>query len=176
MKFTAAPLAGAYLIEVEPAVDERGFFARTWCTNEFAAHGLESQWVQCSISYNQKQGTLRGMHFQRSPAEEAKLVRCTQGAVYDVIVDVRPDSPTCRRWAAYELTAANRSSVYIPPGFAHGFYTLTDDVELHYSISAFYQAEAAAGFRWNDSAFGIEWPARPSVISRRDDSYPDFAK
>jgi len=174
MKFTPAPLSGAYLVEIEAASDERGFFARTWCTREFAERGLESQWVQCSISFNKKQGTLRGMHYQRSPAAEAKLVRCTQGAVYDVLADIRPESPTFRRWTAYELSAGDRRSVYIPTGFAHGFLTLTDDVELHYSISEFYKPEAASGFRWNDSAFGIEWPASPTVISTRDATYPDF--
>lgn len=174
MKFTAAPLAGAYLIEIEPASDDRGFFARTWCTREFTALELEAQWVQCSISFNRKQGTLRGMHYQCSPAAEAKLVRCTQGAVYDVLADIRPESPTYRHWVAYELSAGDRRSVYIPPGFAHGFLTLTDDVELHYSISEFYRPEMASGFRWNDSSFGIQWPDRPTVISQRDESYPDF--
>ncbi|WP_136416245.1 dTDP-4-dehydrorhamnose 3,5-epimerase [Herbaspirillum sp. ST 5-3] len=174
MKFTPLRLSGAFLIEPEPLADERGFFSRTFCAHEFAEHGLETSLVQCSISYNKLKGTLRGMHYQKSPHEEAKLVRCTMGAIHDVIVDLRPDSPTCRQWTAVELNAENRSALYVPKGFAHGFLTLVDDTEVFYQMSAFFHAECAAGVRWNDPVFAIDWPAQVQVISSRDNSYPGF--
>lgn len=174
MHFVPTPLAGAYLIEPEPVRDERGFFARTWCRDEFAAHSLNPGLVQCSISYNGKKGTLRGMHYQKKPHEEAKLVRCTQGAIHDVLIDLRPESPSYLGWFGAELSAANRKSLYIPEGFAHGFLTLTDDAEVLYQISEFFHPECASGIRWNDPAFAIQWPDAVKVISERDANYPDF--
>jgi dTDP-4-dehydrorhamnose 3,5-epimerase len=175
MKFVPTALAGVYVVEMEPLADERGFFARSWCKREFAGHGLSADLVQCNVSYNRAKGTLRGMHYQAAPHEEVKLVRCTQGAIYDVLVDLRPDSSTYRSWIAVELTAANRRMLYVPAGLAHGFQTLQDDSEVFYQMSAFYDASAARGVRWNDPAFGIEWPSGEPVISARDASYPDFA-
>jgi dTDP-4-dehydrorhamnose 3,5-epimerase len=169
-------LRGAFTIDLEAIEDDRGFFARSWCAQEFAAAGLESRLCQCNISFNSRKGTLRGMHYQLAPHEEAKLVRCTAGAVYDVIVDIRPDSQSFRKWLAFELSAANRRALYVPPGFAHGFQTLEDNTEVFYQMSEFYHPEAAAGFRWNDPAIGIEWPAAQATISARDRAYPDFAK
>ena len=160
------------MIDLEPRVDERGFFARSYCAADFAARGLGPPLLQCSVSYNARQGTLRGMHLQHAPHEEHKLVRCTSGAVFDVIVDIRRSSPTFRRWFGVELTAANRRSLFIPPGFAHGFVSLTDDTEVYYMISVAHVPEASRGFRWNDPAFAIEWPMAPAVISARDASYP----
>jgi dTDP-4-dehydrorhamnose 3,5-epimerase len=172
MIFSESPLAGAYLVEMELLADERGFFARSYCAEEFAAHGLGIELRQCSVSYNARAGTLRGMHYQAAPREEHKLVRCTAGAVFDVIVDVRPSSPTYRRWFAAELSAANRRSLFIPPGFAHGFMSLSEDTELYYMISVAHSPQLSRGFRWNDPAFAIEWPMAPTVISARDASYP----
>jgi len=174
MIFTATPLAGVYLIDVEPISDHRGFFARTWCNREFVERGLDANWMQCSVSYNRLRGTLRGMHYQREPAAEAKLVTCTHGAIYDVVVDVRAQSSTFRNWFAIELRGGGHRSIYVPRGCAHGFLTLTDDTELHYSISEFHAADAECGFRWDDPTFGIEWPSRPTVIASRDAEYPDF--
>lgn len=174
MKFSSTGLEGAFLIEIEPHEDERGFFARTCCKNEFSANGLRDDFVQCSISFNKKKGTLRGMHFQAKPFEENKLVRCTMGAIYDVIVDLRPGSPTFKKWFAVELTAANRKSIYIPTGFAHGFQTLEEDSEVLYQITEFYHPECARGVRWDDAALKIEWPEDVRTISSRDASYPDF--
>jgi dTDP-4-dehydrorhamnose 3,5-epimerase len=174
MIFSATALAGAYLIEPERLEDERGFFARTWCVDEFAARGLNPRLVQCSISFNRRKGTLRGMHFQAAPHEEAKLVRCTRGAIYDVIVDLRPDSPTFKRWTAVDLTAENRRMLYVPEGFAHGFQTLEDESEVSYQMSEYYHAASARGVRWDDPAFGIEWPVEERTISARDRHYPDF--
>jgi dTDP-4-dehydrorhamnose 3,5-epimerase len=171
MIFNESPLAGAYLVELEPLADERGFFDRSYCAEEFAAHGLP-ELRQCSVSYNRRAGTLRGMHYQAAPREEHKLVRCTAGAIFDVIVDVRPASPTYRRWFAAELTAANRRSLFIPPGFAHGFMSLSEDTEVYYMISVAHSPELSRGYRWNDPAFAIEWPMPPVVISPRDASYP----
>ena len=176
MKFIALPLAGAFVVETEPVMDERGFFARTFCSREFAARGLESQFAQCSVSYNKFSGTLRGMHYQKAPHEEAKLVRCTMGAIHDVIVDLRRESPSFRRWAAVELSAANHKALYIPRGLAHGFLTLADDTEVNYQMSVAFHAESAAGVRWDDPAFGIEWPGKVSAISDRDREYPDFPR
>lgn len=154
--------------------DERGFFARTWCRRECAAQGLKGQWVQCSISHNRRKGTLRGMHYQIAPHEEAKLVRCTMGAIFDVIIDLRPDSPTYAHHFSVVLTARNRELLYIPEGFAHGFQTLEDDTEVFYHISEFYAPDYARGVRWNDPAFGIRWPDDDRIISERDQHYPDF--
>ena len=164
MIFAPTPLAGAYLIEPEPVSDERGFFARTWCRNEFADKGLNPNLVQCNISYNKARGTLRGMHYQKAPHAEAKLVRCTQGAVYDVIIDLRSGSNTFTQWYGVELTAANRKALYVPEGFAHGFITLKDDTEVLYQMSEFFHAECAAGVRWNDPVFKIAWPSTVSVM------------
>jgi dTDP-4-dehydrorhamnose 3,5-epimerase len=176
MIFTKTKLADAYLIDVEPHEDERGFFARAWCEQEFAEHGLETKVVQCNVSYNRLRGTLRGMHFQAPPHEEVKLVRCTRGAIYDVIVDLRPDSPTFKQWLGVELTADNRRVLYVPKGFAHGYQTLTDDSEVFYQVSEFYTPSAEGGVRWNDPAFGIEWPEpERALLSNRDMHWPDFA-
>ncbi len=174
MLFTETYLKGAYLLDVERRQDERGFFGRSWCQEEFEAHGLDPQVVQCNISYNEMRGTLRGMHYQAAPYEEAKLVRCTMGTLYDVIIDLRPDSPTFTHWLAVELTAENRRALYIPKGFAHGFQTLSDHTEVFYQMSEFYHTEAARGLRWNDQAFGIEWPIQELIISERDRQYPDW--
>jgi len=174
MKFTACAIGGAWLVEAERSADERGFFARTQCVAEFAAHGLNGVFRQSSISYNQKRGTLRGMHYQKSPHAESKLVRCTAGAVYDVIVDIRPSSATYRRWFGAELDARNRRALYIPDGVAHGFISLGDETEMLYMISTDYVPESFRGFRWNDPAIGIAWPLAPAVISARDASLPAF--
>ena len=174
MIFTETKLKGACIIEPERLEDERGFFARTWCQREFEAHGLNPRLVQCSISFNKKKGTLRGMHYQAPPYEEARLVRCTGGAIYDVVLDLRPASPTYKKWIAFELTADNRRMLYIPEGFAHGFQTLADNTEIFYQMSEFYHPECATGARWNDPAFAIVWPDDTRVISDRDRQYPDF--
>jgi dTDP-4-dehydrorhamnose 3,5-epimerase len=174
MIFTATKLAGAYIIEPEPIEDDRGFFARSWCEKEFAAQGLNSQLVQCNISFNHRRGTLRGMHYQAAPHGECKLVRCTAGGIYDVIIDLRPDSPTYTQWVAVELTAANRQALYIPAGLAHGFQTLTDGAEVLYQMSEFYHPESARGVRWDDPKFQVSWPVSEITISDRDRQYPDF--
>jgi len=171
LKFLPLPLQGAFLIEPDRVEDERGFFARTYCRNEFAARGLNPDLVQCSVSYNRKNGTLRGMHFQKKPHQEDKLVRCTSGSIFDVIVDMRENSPTCRQWTGVELSAASRASLYVPKGFAHGFITLEDDTEVFYQISEFFHPESAQGIRWDDPAIGIDWARRPSVISEKDCQY-----
>jgi dTDP-4-dehydrorhamnose 3,5-epimerase len=175
MIFTACPIAGAWLIEAQKQSDERGFFARMHCATELTARGLNGTYRQSSISHNKCRGTLRGMHYQARPHAEVKLVRCTAGAVYDVIVDIRPSSASFRRWFGVELSAENGRAVYIPEGVAHGFLTLGDATELLYMISVDYVAESARGFRWNDAGFGIEWPFEPAVISARDAGYPDLA-
>ncbi|MGB5890302.1 MAG: dTDP-4-dehydrorhamnose 3,5-epimerase [Thermoanaerobaculia bacterium] len=175
MIFLETPLAGAFVIDIEPHEDERGFFARTFCQEEFEAHGLNAPVVQSSVSFNRQRGTLRGMHFQAPPHEESKVVRCTAGAIYDVIVDLRPLSPTFVQWHAVTLSAENRTMFYIPGGFAHGFLTLEDNTEVLYQMSEFYYPDSARGVRWDDPAFGIEWPVEPTAISDRDQSYPDFA-
>ena len=174
MIFTETILKGAYLIKPERREDERGFFARVWCRKEFEAHGLATAVVQCNVSFNASKGTLRGMHYQVPPHEEVKLVRCTMGAIYDIIVDLRKDSPTYRRHIGEVLSAENRNMFYIPEGFAHGFITLKDHTEVFYQMSVFYYAEVARGVRWNDPAFGIRWPSEVRVISERDRNYPDF--
>jgi len=172
--FTATRLQGAYVIEPELRQDERGFFARTWCQQEFALKNLRTPWVQCNISFNTQRGTLRGLPYQTAPYEETKLVRCTMGAIYDVIVDLRVDSPTFTQWLAVELTAQNRHMLFIPTGFAHGFQSLTHESEVFYQMSAFYAPECARGVRWDDPVFGITWPAEKRLISERDRSFPDF--
>ncbi len=174
MIFTETKLKGAYIIDLQKLEDIRGFFARSWCQREFSEHGLNDRLVQCDISFNHKRGTLRGMHYQQSPYAEAKLVRCAAGALYDVIVDLRPDSPTYLQWISVQLSAQNRRAVFVPEGFAHGFQTLLDDTEVLYQMSEFYTPEAAGGFRWDDPLIKIRWPGKVSVISPKDQSYPDF--
>ena len=174
MIFVETELEGAFILEPEILEDERGFFARTWCRREFEARGLCAEWVQCNISFNRKKGTLRGMHYQAAPYEEVKLVRCTMGSIYDVIIDLRPESSTFMQNAGVVLTAQNRTMLYIPKGFAHGFLTLEDNTEVFYQMAEFYVAECARGVRWNDPAFGIQWPTDVRVISKRDQNHPDF--
>lgn len=177
MKFVETGVAGVWIVELERHNDERGFFARSWCQHEFARRGLNHNLVQCNISWNMRRGTLRGMHFQSPPHEEAKLVRCTRGAVYDVAVDVRPHSPTFKRWAAVELTEDNFTMLYVPEGCAHGFQTLVDNTEVFYQMSACYAPGAARGVRWNDPGFGIAWPlCEEPIVSPRDASYPDYSQ
>ena len=174
MEFHSTKLRDVYLIQIEPARDNRGFFARTFCVEEFEAHGLETSFPQHSISFSARKGTLRGLHYQLEPRSEAKLVRCTQGAILDVIIDIRPNSPTYRRWQQFELSSANRRQLYIPKGFAHGFQTLSDDVEVNYLISTPYASELARGIRYDDPAFGISWPLSVTEISEKDARWPDF--
>ena len=174
MRFRETELAGAFVIELEPHADERGFFARSFCASEFADRGLATRYVQSNLSYNRRAGTLRGMHYQAAPHTEVKRVRCIAGAVYDVIVDLRSDSPTRLAWTGVELSADNRRELYIPEGFAHGFLSLRDDTEVAYEMGASHAPEAARGFRWDDARIAIAWPAEPVVISQRDRSYPDL--
>lgn len=175
MRFIPTSLAGAYVIEPERLEDERGYFARTFCRDEFLAHGLNPSLAQCNVSFNARKGTLRGMHYQTKPHEEAKLVRCTRGSVFDVIVDIRADSPTRFQWFAIDLTAENGRMLYIPEGFAHGFQTLEDNSELFYQMSERYSPQSARGLRWNDPAIGIRWPIAHPVISKRDAAFGDIA-
>jgi dTDP-4-dehydrorhamnose 3,5-epimerase len=175
MRFQETGLHGVWLIEPVPIWDQRGFFSRVFCVSEFGEHGLEDRFVQHSVSYSRIRGTLRGMHFQREPHAETKIVTCLKGAIWDIVTDVRKDSPTFGEWKAFELTAENRYQLYIPQGFAHGFQSLVDDVEVSYLISAFYTPQAAGGFRYDDPAFGITWPLAPTVTSERDRNWPDFA-
>jgi dTDP-4-dehydrorhamnose 3,5-epimerase len=174
MLFTPTDLPGAMIVDLDRKSDDRGFFARSWCRDEFTQHGLNPALVQCNVSFNRAAGTLRGMHYQIPPHEEAKLVRCTAGALYDVIIDMRPSSKTYLRHLAVELTAENRRALYIPEGFAHGFVTLADNTEIFYQMSAFYHAESQRGVRYNDPAFGIRWPVPINVISPKDTEYPNF--
>ena len=167
-------LNGVHILEIERLNDERGFFARTWCKQEFAKYGLNFNLAQCSISFNHKRGTLRGMHYQISPYRETKLVRCTAGAIYDVVIDLRRDSATFCKWLAVELSAENRCMLYVPEDFAHGFQTLKDNTEVLYQISVPYAPEYAEGVRWDDPAFDIRWPAADRIVSTKDASYPDF--
>ena len=176
MKFICTPLEGAYVIDLEPVFDERGFFARTWCREEFLAHGLNPNFTQCSISLNTRGGTLRGLHYQDKPYQEAKLVRCYSGAICDVIVDLRPSSPSHLKWFAVELSAANRRMLYAPEGFAHGFQTLADDTEVFYHITESYYPQYARGVRWDDPIFRIDWPNKDPIISARDKSFPDYIR
>jgi dTDP-4-dehydrorhamnose 3,5-epimerase len=172
--FTESPLGGAFVIDLSRLEDQRGYFARTWCQREFEERGLNATVVQCNLSVNRKRGTWRGMHYQEAPFEEAKLVRCTSGALWDVIVDLRTDSPTFKRHFGLELSAKSGRMLYVPETFAHGFITLEDDTEVFYQMSQFHEAESARGFRWNDPSFGITLPLEISVISDKDLSYPDF--
>jgi len=174
MIFTETALKGVWRVTPQPTEDHRGFFARTWCEREFTAQGLPDRWAQCSISFNRWRGTLRGLHYQRPPHEETKLVRCTMGAIYDVVLDLRRDSPTFRKYVAVELSASNREMLYIPHGCAHGFQTLVNDTEIFYQISAVYAPDHAAGVRWDDPAVGIWWPCPDPIVSERDRSYPSF--
>jgi dTDP-4-dehydrorhamnose 3,5-epimerase len=176
MRFEATELEGAWLIGLEPANDQRGFFARTFCTREFAERGLETTFVQHSTSFSATSGTIRGMHFQREPAAEVKVVSCVRGAIYDVIVDLRKRSPTYRRWQGFGLSAENRRRLYIPAGYAHGFQTLSDDAEVEYLISEFYAPQSASGVRYDDPAFAIEWPLPVTSISEKDQSWADYAE
>ena len=174
MKFVPTPLGGAYVIELEPSFDERGFFARSWSAEEFKERGLAARMAQCSISFNTRKGTLRGMHYQSEPHAEAKVVRCSAGAMYDVLVDLRRGSPTYCRWFAVELSADNRKLLYVPEGIGHGFQTLTDNTEIFYQISQDYRSDASRGVRWNDPAFAIDWPIANPILSERDHSFPDY--
>jgi len=174
MIFSPTRLDGVFVIDLERHGDERGFFARTFCSEEFERHGLEIAVVQCSLSFSRRRGTLRGLHFQRSPYEEAKVVRCVRGDVHDVVLDLRPSSLTYLEHFDVELSGENRRSVYVPPGCAHGFQTLTDNVELSYQMSTAFVPGAQAGVRWNDLAFGIDWPISQPTMNDRDRSYPDF--
>jgi dTDP-4-dehydrorhamnose 3,5-epimerase len=174
MKFIETSISGVFEILITPMSDERGFFARTWCKKEFQERGLETTLVQCSISFNAKKGTLRGMHFQAPPFEETKVVRCTQGAIYDVVLDLRRESPSYRKWTAVTLAAEERNMIYVPKGCAHGFLTLNDDTEVFYQMTQVFDATSARGVRWNDPAFDIAWPDKVEVISGRDRTYPDY--
>jgi dTDP-4-dehydrorhamnose 3,5-epimerase len=174
MKFRPLEMAGAYAIEPERREDDRGFFARIYCAEEFSRYGLNIHVVQTNLAYTRRRGTIRGIHYQLFPKAETKLVRCTAGGIYDVILDLRPDSPTFRQWIGTELTAQNRSMIYIPEGVAHGYQALTDHAEVSYHVTEFYAAEYERGVRWNDGAFGIAWPEPVTVISEKDRSYPDF--
>ncbi len=174
MIFTALPLAGAYLIDLEKRGDTRGFFARYFCQQEFASHGLETNIQQINTSFSQPRGTLRGLHFQRLPHAEVKVVRCISGAVWDVIVDIRYGSDTYGQWYGTQLDSENRTMMYVPRGFAHGFFTLTDDSEVLYLVSATYSPESEGTLRWDDTLHGIQWPGKPVVISEKDNSVPDW--
>jgi dTDP-4-dehydrorhamnose 3,5-epimerase len=176
MIFTKTNLAGAFVIEIQRLEDERGFFARTFCQREFQEHGLNLNLAQCNISYNKVKGTLRGMHFQVVPHQEAKLVRCTQGAIRDVIIDLRPNSPTYLNHFLIDLTAEEHNALYVPEGFAHGFLTLEPDTYVFYQMSEFYAPGFSRGFRWNDPAFQIEWHDEIGMISERDANYPDYSE
>ncbi len=176
MKFLPTPLEDVFIVEAEPQSDARGFFARTFCGEEFAGHGLNFSPVQCSISFNARAHTLRGMHFQATPHAEQKLIRCTAGAIFDVLVDIRPDSASYGKWFGAELNPANRRALFAPKGTAHGFLTLADETEVFYMISVPFAAGSGRGFRWDDPAIGIEWPASPAVISERDAGFPPLAE
>jgi dTDP-4-dehydrorhamnose 3,5-epimerase len=174
MRFRRTGLDGAWLVEPAPSRDERGFFARTFCVREYRERGLETDFAQHNVSQSIAQGTLRGLHFQVAPYAEVKVVTCLKGSIWDVIVDLRPESPTYCRWEAFELTPENRRQVYVPKGFAHGFQSLVDDVEVGYLISAFYTPEAACGVRYDDPTFDIAWPLAPTAMSDKDRAWPDF--
>lgn len=176
MRFIPLELKAAYVIEFEPINDHRGFFARTFCQKEFQEKGLVSNFVQCNIAWNKAKGTLRGMHWQAAPHCEVKLVRCDRGAIYDVIIDLRPELATYCKWVAVELTSDNKKMLYVPEGFAHGYQTLEPDTEVSYLVSSFYTPEAQRGVRWNDPAFGISWPISEPVLSEKDRSHPDFER
>jgi dTDP-4-dehydrorhamnose 3,5-epimerase len=175
MIFVETKLKGAFVIDQQRLSDDRGFFARAFCRREFEEHGLNPAVAQCNTSFNPAAGTLRGMHYQVEPFREVKLVRCIRGTIYDVIIDLRPDSPSFRAWAGFELSADNRRTLYVPEGFAHGYVTLADDSEVFYQVSEFYHPGHERGIRWNDPAFAITWPITPRVISPKDANHPDFA-
>ena len=175
MVFKETRLKGAFIIELEKIVDGRGFFSRAWCQKEFQAHGLNPNVVQCNLSFNTSKGTLRGMHYQIAPHEEAKIVRCIRGKVYDVIIDLRPKSPTYLRWAGFELSSENRKMLYVPESFSHGYLTLADNTELFYQVSHFYSPESESGIRWNDRTVNIKWPQTNGlIITDKDKNWPDF--
>lgn len=174
MTFSETKLPGVFEVHLEPKPDGRGFFARSWCQREFEEHGLNPKLVQCSVSFNTRKGTLRGLHYQAAPRPESKLIRCTRGAVYDVVVDLRRDSPTFKAWIGVFLNGADRKMVYVPEGCGHGFLTLEDETEVFYQISEFYCPELARGVRWDDPSFQIVWPGEVEVISERDRTYPNF--
>lgn len=174
MRFGAGRIPGSFIIDIDRMEDERGFFARTWCAKEFLDHGLPGSLRQASISWNRERGTLRGMHLQRLPSREGKLVRCTRGSIFDAIVDLRPDSPAFLEADSVELTAANHRALYVPPGCAHGFQTLSPDTEVQYQMTDEYRADLSLGYRWNDPLFSIPWPLAPTVMSERDRHYPDL--
>lgn len=174
MRFTETSLPGVYLVDIEPIADERGFFSRIWCQQEFDTHGLDSVTAQSSISFNRRRGTVRGMHYQVAPHQEAKLVRCIAGSLLDVVMDLRPGTPTYGRWLSTELTSINRRSLFIPQGLAHGFQTLEDNTEVLYCISHAFHPGSSRGIRWDDPAFSIDWPIRSGIIiSGKDSTYPD---
>jgi dTDP-4-dehydrorhamnose 3,5-epimerase len=175
MKFNTTTLHDAWLIELEPVVDIRGYFARTFCVDEFAAKGLNTNYAQHSVSFSARKGTVRGMHYQREPHSEVKIVRCIKGSVWDVIIDIRPGSPTYRRWQGFELSSANRNELYVPKGFAHGFQTISDNVEINYLISEPYSPESSYGIRHDDPTFAIQWPLPVTEISPKDLHWPDFS-
>lgn len=174
MTFHETKIPGVFEIYLEPQYDQRGFFARAWCEKEFEKNGMNPRLIQCNVSFSARKGTLRGMHYQAPPFAEAKLLRCTKGSIYDVVLDLRVQSPTFKQWVAIVLTAENRSMAYVPEGCAHGFLTLEDETEVFYQMSQFHNAESARGVRWDDPAFQIAWPGKVEVISERDRSYPDF--
>ena len=174
MIFNQTKIAGVYLLQPERIADARGFYACLWSASEFAEHGIDARPLQCNLSFNPRKGTLRGMHYQRAPHEETKIVRCTMGAIFDVALDLRRDSPTFKQWTSSTLTAENREMLAVPPGCAHGYLTLVDNTEVSYQVSAYYAPTHAAGVRWNDPAFGIRWPGEATVIADRDRDYPDF--
>lgn len=174
MIFKETKLKGAFEIEIKKLEDERGFFGRSWCANEMAEHGLNSVIKQANTSFSITKGTIRGMHFQKSPYQESKLIRCTKGAILDVIIDLRPDSPTFKQWIGVELTESNYKMLYVPEDFAHGFMTLENNSEVTYLVSQFYTPGAEAGIRWNDPDFGINWPLEPTVISEKDRNHPNY--
>jgi dTDP-4-dehydrorhamnose 3,5-epimerase len=174
MIFTELELKGAFLVEVKKIEDERGFFGRAWCKNEFIEHGLNANFVQINTSFSKKKGTIRGMHFQVDPYQEAKFIRCTRGRIFDVIIDLRPDSPTFMKWIGNELSADNYRMVYVPGNFAHGFVTLEDNSEVYYPVTEFYTPGAERGLRYNDPAFNIQWPIEITTTSAKDVSHKDF--
>jgi dTDP-4-dehydrorhamnose 3,5-epimerase len=174
MKFTETKLKGAFIVEIEKLTDDRGFFGRSWCRKEFEAYGLTSRVVQTNVSFNRKKATLRGMHYQIAPHQESKLIRCTRGAIYDVIIDLRSELPTYKQWVGVELTADNYSMLFVPEGFSHGFMTLMDNTEITYQVSEFYTPGSEKGIRFNDPTVRIRWPLEVSVISDKDRTWPDF--
>lgn len=175
MKFKETMFAGCYLIQLEPIKDDRGFFARSWCAREFAKHGLQDVFVQCNISYNERKGTLRGLHLQKTPYGESKLIRCSRGAIYDVVLDLRKSSSTYRKWQSFHLSEENGDMLYIPEGFAHGFQTLQANTEVLYQMGQFYNPDYSSGVRWNDPSFNFVWPIEEDkVISSKDMNYEDY--